>query len=124
VFDTFQIAYSCLDPRHSALITRAAEAGAGIIIRGGIAQGGPDAEIQRPVLNDVWSQARLDEVLPEGMPRAELVLRYTLSHPHCHTTIVGTCNPQHLAENLSATAAGPLPKHLFDEITRRVAAIL
>ncbi len=36
------------------------------------------------------------------MSRAELILRYTLSHPHCDTTIVGTCNAAHLAENIAA----------------------
>ncbi|MFT7643108.1 MAG: aryl-alcohol dehydrogenase-like predicted oxidoreductase, partial [Pirellulaceae bacterium] len=96
VFDTFQIPYSCLAPQHHDLITAAAESGAGIIIRGGVAQGGPDAEIQRPALNDVWSTAQLDELLPPGTRRAEFILRYTLSHPHCHTTIVGTCNYDHL----------------------------
>lgn len=120
VFDTFQISYSCLAPQHYDLITQAAETGAGIIIRGGVAQGGPDAEIQRPALNDVWSQARLDEILPEGMSRAELILRFTLSHPHCHTTIVGTCNDAHLAENLAATQAGPLPPELYQEVRTRV----
>jgi len=123
VFDTFQIPYSCLAPQHHDLITQAAETGAGIIIRGGIAQGGPDAEIQRPALNDVWTRAALDELLPKGMSRAELVLRYTLSHPHCHTTIVGTCNPQHLSENLTAAAEGPLPQHLLEAIRQRVAAL-
>jgi aryl-alcohol dehydrogenase-like predicted oxidoreductase len=121
VFDTFQIPYSCLAPEHEDLIRRAGETGAGIIIRGGIAHGGPDAEIQRPVLNDVWSSAKLDEVLPEGMSRAELILRYTLSHAHCHTTIVGTCNRQHLAENIAAAGAGSLPDDLYQEVTRRVA---
>jgi len=120
VFDTFQIPYSCLAPQHHDLITQAAESGAGIIIRGGVAQGGPDAEIQRPALNDVWSQATLDDVLPEGMSRAELILRYTLSHPHCHTTIVGTCNQAHLGENLAAAEAGPLPEELYAEVRRRV----
>ncbi len=123
VFDTFQIPYSCLAPQHHDLITRAAETGAGIIIRGGIAQGGPDAEIQRPALNDVWSRANLDEVLPEGVKRAELILRYTFAHPHCHTTIVGTCDPAHLAENLAASAQGPLPVDLYDEVTSRVSAL-
>ena len=121
VFDTFQIPYSCLEPRHSSWIDRAAETGAGIIIRGGIAQGGPDAEIQRPILNDVWTRAKLDEVLPKGMLKAELVLRYTLTNPHCHTTIVGTCNPLHLSQNIDAANNGPLPQDLFDEITHRVA---
>jgi aryl-alcohol dehydrogenase-like predicted oxidoreductase len=120
VFDTFQIPYSCLAPQHHDLITRTAETGAGIVIRGGVAQGGPDAEIQRPALNDVWSQADLDDILPEGMSRAELILRYTLSHPHCHTTIVGTCNPAHLAENFAAAEAGPLPENLLEEVSTRV----
>lgn len=123
VFDTFQIPYSCLAQEHHEWITRAAETGAGIIIRGGIAHGGLEAEIQRPALNDIWVQAKLDEVLPVGMKRAELILRYTLSHPHCHTTIVGTCNPEHLAENRTAAARGPLPAELYAEIRSRIAAL-
>lgn len=123
VFDTFQIPYSCLAPEHHDWITRAAEAGAGIIVRGGIAHGGPDAEIQRPALNDIWTRAKLEEVLPEGMKRSELILRYTLSHPHCHTTIVGTCDSEHLAENLAAAASGPLPSGMYEEIKSRVAAL-
>ncbi len=122
VFDTFQIPYSCLAPEHHDLITRAAQSGAGIIIRGGIAHGGPDAEIQRPALNSVWSQANLDDLLPDGMDRAELILRYTLSHPHCHTTIVGTCNHDHLADNIAAAQAGPLPRDLYQQVKSRVAA--
>ena len=47
--------------------------------------------------------------------------RYTLSYPHCHTTITGTCNLAHLAENLEAAARGPLPVKLIPEITARVA---
>jgi aryl-alcohol dehydrogenase-like predicted oxidoreductase len=124
VFDTFQIPYSCLAPQHHDLITRASRSGAGIIVRGGIAQGGPDAEIQRPALNDVWSRASLDELLPDGMKRAELILRYTLSHPHVHTTIVGTCNHDHLAENLSAAKHVALPDKLYRQITEQVAAVL
>ncbi len=123
VFDTFQIPYSCLAPQHHDLITRATETGAGIIIRGGIAQGGPDAEIQRPALNDIWTRAKLDEVLSNGMNRAEMILRYTISHPQCNTTIVGTCNAAHLAENVAAAAKGPLPTDLYDEVASRVATL-
>lgn len=123
VFDTFQVPYSCLAAEHRDWITRAAATGAGIILRGGIAQGGPDAEIQRPALNDVWNRAKLDELLAAGMNRSELILRYTLSHPDCHTTIVGTANPAHLAENLTAAERGPLPRELYDEVTRRVGAV-
>lgn len=120
VFDVFQIPYSCLAPQHHEWMVRAAATGAGVIVRGGIAQGGPDAEIQRPALNDVWSRARLDELLPAGMSRAELILRYTLGHSACHTTIVGTCNLQHLAENLNAASKGPLPDELQRQIAERV----
>jgi len=124
VFDTFQIPYSCLAPQHLDLISRAARTGAGIIIRGGIAQGGPDAEIQRPALKDVWNSAKLDEVLPADMTRSELILRYTLSNPDCHTTIVGTSNREHLTENVAAASMGPLPAELHGEITSRVEQIL
>jgi aryl-alcohol dehydrogenase-like predicted oxidoreductase len=124
VFDTFQIPYSCLSPEHEPWIERAAQTGAGIIIRGGIAQGGPDAEIAREKLNAVWARAALDELLPQGMGRAQMILRYTLSNPHCHTTIVGTCNHQHLAENVAAVNAGPLPADLRKQISERVALVL
>ena len=54
------------------------------------------------------------------MSSAELILRYTLTHPHCDTSIVGTHNPDHQAENVAAAKRGPLPADLYDEITRRV----
>ena len=124
VFDTFQLSYSCLAPEQDDVIAAAAEAGAGIILRGGVAHGGPDAEIQRPTVNDVWSRAHLAELLPPGMKPAELILRYTLSHPHCHTTIVGTSNLDHLAENVTAATRGSLPENLVAEIRSRVAAVM
>ncbi|MEQ8786312.1 MAG: hypothetical protein RIC55_08430 [Pirellulaceae bacterium] len=49
-------------------------------------------------------------------------MRYKLSHPHCHTTIVGTCNPRHLDEQIAAAAKGPLPADLYEQVTSRVAA--
>jgi aryl-alcohol dehydrogenase-like predicted oxidoreductase len=121
-FDTFQIPYSALEPEHHDVITRAAEAGMGIIIRGGIAKGGPESEVVPQERVDLWSAAELEALLPEGMKPAELILRYTLSHPHCHTTIVGTLNPDHLEENVEAARRGPLPPDLYAEITQRVAA--
>lgn len=120
VFDTVQLPYSCLAPEHAPLMATADGQGVGVIVRGGIAHGGPDAEIQREVLNQVWQQAKLDELLPTGMTRAELILRQTLSLPACHTTIVGTCNLRHLQENVDAASRGPLPVELLEEITQRV----
>jgi len=123
VFDTFQIPYSCLAPEHHDWITRAAESGAGIIVRGGIAHGGPEAVIRRPALEDVWERARLDELLPGGMSRAELILRHTLSHPHADTIIVGTCDLEHLAENIEAVNRGALPEDLVVRIADRVSRL-
>lgn len=122
VFDTFQVPYSCLAPEHHETLAAAAETGAGLIIRGGIAHGGPEAEIERPSLNDVWQEAGLDELVPDGVSKAQFILRFTLSHPHCHTTIVGTCNMNHMRENLAALNAGPLEADLVSEVQRRVAA--
>ena len=120
VFETFQMPYSCLASHNHPWLTRAASDGAGVIIRGGVAHGGPDAEIQRPALNDVWSEARLDETLPEGMSRAELILRFTLTHPAAHTVIVGTCNEEHLQENIEAASRGELPSELYQQVCDRV----
>src|SRR5882762_9243761 len=41
VFDVFQIPYSALQREHEHIIARASNAGAGIIIRGGVARGAP-----------------------------------------------------------------------------------
>ncbi|MBN1249820.1 MAG: aldo/keto reductase [Anaerolineae bacterium] len=119
-FDTFQIPYSALEPEHHDVITRAAEAGMGIIIRGGIAKGGPESDVARADRVNLWEAAGLNELLPEGMSPAEMILRYTLTHPHCHTTIVGTLNPEHLAENVAAAMRGPLEPDLYVEIQHRV----
>lgn len=124
VFDTVQVPWSCLAPQHSHCISQAAAQGCGLIIRGGIAQGGPDAEIQRPQLNDIWAQARLDELLPPETTRAQFILRCTVSSPHHHSVIVGTANLQHLAENVAAVNAGPLPDDVLQQVQQRVAAAL
>lgn len=123
VFDTFQIPYSCLEPMHHDAITLVGQAGSGVIIRGGLGQGGPEGNADAPgSRTSVWGKVSLDD-LCEKMTPAELILRYTLSHPHCHTTIVGTLSPEHLADNLTAAAKGSLSKDLYDEITRRVAKL-
>ncbi|HBE71260.1 MAG TPA: aldo/keto reductase [Planctomycetaceae bacterium] len=123
-FDVVQLPFSCLAPEHSQLLGLASARGMGTIVRGGIAQGGPQAEIQREKLNAVWSRAKLDEVLPAGMRPAEFILRYTLSQKHVNTTIVGTANLAHLSENVAAAKRGGLPSELEREITHRVAEVL
>jgi len=48
------------------------------------------------------------------------MLRYTVSNPDLSTTIVGTLNPGHLAENTASALKGPLPSEIYAETTRRL----
>jgi aryl-alcohol dehydrogenase-like predicted oxidoreductase len=64
----------------------------------------------------------LDELAGE-MSRYEFVLRFTLSHPACQTTIVGTTQPSHLRSNIAAAQAGPLPAEVYEQAKQRLAQI-
>ena len=116
VFDTFQVPYSALERRHEHMIQEAAELGAGIIIRGGVAKGHRDSGERW----DKWGGAQLDGLL-EGMNRYEFVLRFTLAHPACHTTIVGTADVEHLEANVAAARSGPLPDATYEQAKERLA---
>jgi aryl-alcohol dehydrogenase-like predicted oxidoreductase len=132
VFDAFQIPYSALERAHEGAITAAAKGGAGTIIRGGVARGAPDkpasamdgySERMQQAFGqkrERWSEADLDDLL-SGMSRMEFMLRFTLSHPQMHTTIVGTANRDHLASNVAAAARGPLPADQFQAAKERLA---
>ncbi len=120
VFDAYQIPYSALERRHEEWITKAGEAGAGIIIRGGVARGEPGSGLGSSDRWDIYEKARLDELCEEGESRTAFLLRYTLSHPFCHTTIVGTMNPEHLNENVAIAQKGPLPEDVYQEAKRRL----
>ena len=131
VFDAFQIPYSALQRDHEALISDAAAAGAGTVIRGGVARGAPSPEkdwdirrlpevaAERP--RSLWEAASLDDLL-DGASRMEFMLRFTLSHPALDTTIVGTARPDHLRENLDAARKGALPADVYAEARRRLDA--
>ena len=115
-FDVFQIPYSALEREHETMMQEAAGAGAGILVRGGIGLGHRAGESRRAT----WAKARLGE-LAVGMSRHEFILRFTLSHPSCHTTIVGTTSLDHMRSNLEAARAGPLPADLYAEARARLA---
>jgi aryl-alcohol dehydrogenase-like predicted oxidoreductase len=120
VFDVIQVPYSALQPEHEGAIAEAARAGAGIVIRGGVARGEPGSGQGFADVWKLWEQAQLDDLL-EGMSATEFMLRYTITSPHMHTTIVGTLNPTHLSENVAAVLQGPLPTAIYREAKRRLA---
>ena len=129
LFDAFQIPYSALQREHEEAITRASDAGMGIIIRGGVARGAPDDWSGRPyymiateTMRDLWEAAALDDLL-EGMTRTTFLLRFTLAHPALDTTIVGTSSLEHLASNLSEAMIGPLAPDVVTEAKRRLDAV-
>ncbi len=128
VFDVFQIPYSAVQREHEQLITAAAGAGAGTLIRGGAARGGPagDKNWQRGPIGLAegegqrrWQSAGLDDLLA-GMSPIEFMLRFTLSHPALSSTIVGTSDISHLAGNLAIAERGPLPPALLEEAKQRL----
>jgi aryl-alcohol dehydrogenase-like predicted oxidoreductase len=125
VFDVFQIPYSAVQRDHEALITEAADAGAGTFIRGGAARGaasedknwqvGPLSQ-QAGLGQRNWETSGIASLVREaGLTSMEFVLRFTLSHPGLSTTIVGTANPAHLAGNIAIAEQGPLPADLYDQ---------
>ena len=123
VFDTFQIPYSALEREHEDLITKAAEAGAGIIIRGGVASGEHGVGMGEAERWGKFEKAGLDELVEDGESRSAFVLRFTLAHPHAHTIIVGTGNPVHLRENVEAVLKGPLREDVYADAKRRLDAV-
>ena len=120
VFDVYQIPYSALERDHEDWLTTTAQAGAGTIIRGGVALGKPGVGLGQSDRWQAFNEAGLDELKQSGESDTSFVLRYTLTHPDVHTNIVGTTNPAHLAENAQAALAGPLSPDVYAEARKRL----
>jgi len=88
--------------------------------------------IKRPISNVVWALPnepeddffrkpwqRAQELplheLSGDLSLVEFALRFTLSHPHVDTILVGATNTAHLAHNIAAADKGPLPQHLLQK---------
>ena len=66
-------------------------------------------------------EARTDPS-PDGA--AGTAMRFTLSLPGVHTTVVGTTNPDRFAQNAALLAeGGPLPQEQIDAIRARWAEV-
>lgn len=91
---------------------------------------------KRPVANAIWRTSwvpaddysrpywdrlrKLDfEFLRKPEEAFATALQFTISVPGVHTAIVGTTNPQRIAENVRLASAGPLSDNQFSAIRRR-----
>ncbi len=125
VFDSFQIPYSALSRSHEGIIAKSGAVGIGTVIRGGVAKGEPGVSgVPREESWKTFDDADLGELLEEGESKTAFILRFTLSHPDIHTTIVGTQNLAHLEENVRVTAMdGPLPDDVYAEAKSRLDSV-
>ncbi|MFI5046938.1 MAG: aldo/keto reductase, partial [Acidimicrobiia bacterium] len=66
-----------------------------------------------------FARTDLSDLLDDMTPM-ELMLRFTISHPDMHTTIVGTKNPDHFEANVAAAERGPLPDDVYETVKQRL----
>lgn len=119
-FSAFQVPYSALEREHEDLIARAGELGFGIIVRGGIAQGGNRAKATRDGGSITWADAGLDDLLEPGETPQSFLLRYTLTTPGVSTVIAGTADPAHVLDNVRAAQRGNLPDDVYTQARTRL----
>ena len=126
VFDVFQVPYSALEREHEEWITKAAEAGTGIVVRGAVAQGDPNRRDLGQSHENKWSRydaAGLEELRENGDSRTAFMLRFTLTHPYSRTIIVKTVSLDHFAENVEAISKGPLSPDIYAEAKLRLDSV-
>ena len=73
-------------------------------------------------LADFVDKVGLNDLRGEGESAAQFLLRFAISHPGLHTTIIGTKSLEHLADNIKAIETGPLPDDILAEAKKRLDA--
>jgi aryl-alcohol dehydrogenase-like predicted oxidoreductase len=116
-FEAIQVWYSALARFSENAITEAADRGMGMIIRGVVRRVDPWDS-----LADAVTKLGLDNLRAGGESAAQFLLRFATAHPGLHTTIIGTKSLDHLADNIKAVEAGPLPGDVLAEAKRRLDA--
>jgi aryl-alcohol dehydrogenase-like predicted oxidoreductase len=116
-FEAIQVWYSALTRASENAMAEAADRGLGMIIRGVVRRIDPWESLEAAV-----TELGLDDLRAEGENAAQFLLRFALAHPGLHTTIIGTKSLDHLADNIKAVEAGPLPDDVLIEARRRLTA--
>jgi aryl-alcohol dehydrogenase-like predicted oxidoreductase len=136
VLDVLQVRYNLLErDAESVLFPKAQQYGIGVIVRipllfglltgkfGRDATFGPD-DHRRMNLSPEKLDAnlkRLDELAPlyarfPNQTKAQVSLRFCLTHPACHTVIPGAKTAAQVADNVAASDLGPLPPDLLGNL--------
>ena len=131
LIDAVQVVYNIFDQApEDELFPLCRELGVAVIARVPLDEGSlagtltldsrwPDGDWRSSYFGPASLQATIPRVealrplVPPGETMAQLALRFILSSPDVTTVIPGTRSPEHLAANVAAAAAGPLPADLL-----------
>ena len=112
-FDMMQIVYGGLTRKCEAAISRVAERGLGVVVRGVVRQYFDNYP-------ELFTQAGLPELCAPGEGMNDFLIRLAISHPDVDTAIIGTGSLDHLTENIQAAQRGPLSAEVYAEAKRRL----
>jgi aryl-alcohol dehydrogenase-like predicted oxidoreductase len=115
VFDVIQTVYGGLTRKNEIAVAQAAELGIGMIVRGVVKR-------YFPGYDELFERAGLGELCEVGESANSFLIRFAMTHPGISTMIVGTSNPDHLAENVAAAGKGKLAEDVYAEAKRRLDA--
>ena len=116
VFDVMQMVYGGLTRHNENAISLSAAEGVGVIVRGVVRK-------YRENYDDLFKQARLDELRRADETRKDFLIRFALNHTGIGTMIIGTKNVDHLKANAAAAERGKLPDDVYTEAKRRLEGV-
>jgi aryl-alcohol dehydrogenase-like predicted oxidoreductase len=134
LIDSVQVVYNVLDQApEDELFPACRELGVAVIARVPLDEGSLSGELTRDTRwpdgdwrNTYFTPANLAAtvervealrpLVPEGTTMAQLALRFILSSPDVTTMIPGMRRPEHLAANIAASEAGPLPTEVLEAL--------
>ncbi len=116
VFDVLQIVYGGMVRTNEKGIALAASQGVGTVVRGVV-------KLYQTSFPDLFKSSGTAELCGSGESMSQFLLRFAMNQGGISTMIIGTRNPAHLAENIRAAEAGPLPADTYREAALRLAAV-
>jgi len=115
VFEVIQTVYGGLTRLNEMAVTRAAQQGIGMIIRGVVNKYDDNYDA-------LFAQANLQELCEPGETQHDFLIRFALNHPGLSTMIIGSKNADHIVANVQAAQKGKLPDDVYEEAKRRLDA--